>query len=845
MGDLDEKFRATLTAKSLWRARINYWYQVFNYLRPFAIRSLMMSSFYYSGMMVNYSKIAARNLRKQKLYSTLNIGGLAVGIAAFIMIALFVQYEFSYDRFLPRHQNIYRIYQKQAGNLYLGSEYFAVTPIQLAGVLRDEFPEVEHATIVHAVQSLMKVGKDSFLENGITTDEHFFEVFQFELTAGDPSKVLAHVDDIVLTEKLARKFFPKENPMGKMIDIENGEAKLVTGIVKDPPENSTLRFDYVINIRSNKFHARELTNAKWNNNSYHTFFTLTPGSGVAQLEKKFPDMILRHRDPESYKAYPFKDTYYTQALTDMHLANGINFDIGDKGKMTYVFVFSGIGVMVLLLACINYMNLAIARSISRAREVGLRKVVGAVRKQLVFQFLGESVFITLLSLAIAMGLTVLLLPFFGTLVERTLVLDFSANRWLIPGLLGIVLLVGLTAGSYPAAVISALKPAVVMKGNATGFGSRFTLQRVLTVAQFTISIALITVSIVIYQQMQFIKTKDLGFDKDHVLVINISDRNLQKHFENLQQEWLKNPHILTVAATEHLPSNITSSTVINDEDEDRTNDLNIYHSRITADYFKVFGIRLLTGRPFTDGMKSEYEHKAVINEAAAKALGWTAKEAVGKTFENDHADITVIGVVKNFNMHNLHLSVAPAMFTLFEPDWGIFAMKISPENVNETIAYVEKTVKPLTTYPFHYEFMEDSFNQMYKEDVRVGKTFGFFTGLSLLIAALGLFGLAAFVSGQRTREIGIRKVLGASVNSILLLISADFVKLMVLSFAISIPFAWVAANRWLESFAYRIELSWWMFAAAGLLTALVANAAIGYQSVRASLTDPVQSLKSN
>lgn len=843
MGDLNEKYNAMALSGKPFRARINYWYQVFNYLRPFAMRKSTPSIFYH-GMLANYSKIAMRNLGKQKLYAMLNIGGLSVGITAFLMIALFVQYEFSYDRSLPNAQRVYRIYQKQAGNMYYGSEFYAVTPIQLAGVLRDDYPEIEYATTAHLAQSLMQVNDKTFWESGITADEYFLKVFPFEAIAGNLANALNDVQSIVLTENLALKIFGDEDPLGKIITIDNESTRMVTAIVKAPPENSTFRFEYILNIRGNSFHAGELAKAKWVNNSYHTFFTLREGSDLLELEQKFPSMIARYHDPESYKNYPFKDTYYSQPMADMHLATGINFDLGVKGSRTYIFVFGAIGVLVLLLACINYMNLAIARSIHRSKEVGLRKVAGAVKTQLVFQFLGESVFISMIALLCAIGLTYLLLPFFGSLIERSIAMDLSTNYFLIPGLFIVALMVGLFAGSYPALVLSSLKPALVIKGSVGGMTSQFSLQRVLTVLQFSVSIVLVTGSVVIYWQMQFVKTKDLGFDKEHVLVVNNIDRGLKKHFETLRQQWLQNPRIVAATLTEHLPSNITSTTVINDEDADKSNDLVIYHSRITPDYFTVFGIKLLKGRIFMAGSRSEYDSKVILNESAVEALGWKAAEAVGKTFNNDDQQFTVIGIVKDFNLHNLHLPVEPAMFTLYEDDWGTFALKIAPDHVDETIAFVEKTIKPHTNYPISFEFLEDSFNQMYKEDIRIGQTFGFFTALSLIIAALGLFGLAAFVSGQRTREIGIRKVLGASVGSIVYLLSADFLKLVLIAFVISVPLAWYAMDRWLEDFAYRIQLQWWMFAVSGLLALLVAKIAIGYQSLKASLSNPVKAIRS-
>lgn len=844
LGDLEEKYEMLAESKSSLRAGINYWYQVFNYIRPFALRKTGRRSMNQFGMLRNYTKITIRNLVKQKLYSSLNIGGLAVGISAFLMIALFIQYEFSYDRFLPNASGIYRIYQREQGNNYMGSDLFAVTPIQLAGVLPDEFPEIKHATKLTQTSNLLSVDDKNLWEDGLVTDEHFMDVFHFNLLMGNPQKILADAQSIVLTQKLAGKLFGDTDPVGKSVRFDGENFRTVTGVFSDLPENSTLQFGYVVNYRAEQHSVEELARPMWRNNSQQTFFTLNEGANVKALDAKFPALITKYHDKESYRHYPFKDTFYSQPLLDLHLTNGINFDIGAKGSSTYVYVFGGIALLVLMLACINYMNLAIARSINRAKEVGLRKVVGAVRKQLIFQFLGESILIAIISLLLAIGLTYLLLPFFSGLVERSIVMDFAQNQYLIPALVALVLVVGLISGSYPALVISSLRPVQIIKGKLDGFSKGFGLQRWLIVGQFTVSIVLVTSSVVIYQQLQFVKNKDLGFNKDHVLVIGVRDQRLFEHYDALREAWLRNPKISSVTASEHLPTNIQSSWIINDADQDKSNDLAIYHSRITADYFKVFGLQLAAGRNFSPDIKSDLENAKIINETAAKALGWTPEEAIGKQFENENTNETVIGVVKDFHLHNLHLPVEPLMLGLYKPSWGSISLKVSADKLPETLMFLEKSLKAYSSYPFDYQFLDDQFNQMYKEDARVGETFQFFTVLSLVIAALGLFGLAAFAAGQRTREIGIRKVLGASVKSIVVLLSTDFLKLVIIAFVLSVPLAWYAMHRWLQDFAYKIELQWWMFSAAGLLALIVANLAIGYQSLRASMSNPVKSLKS-
>lgn len=843
-GDLEEKFYLTLKHKSKWRAQWNYWYQVLNYVRPFALRRSRSMSQNKFIMFQSYFKIATRSLLKQKLYSAINIGGLALGLSCFIIILLYVQHEFSYDRFYNNVDQIYRVYQKQTGNVFMGTDYFAVTPAQLATNLREEFPEVKSATSVEQSSGLLEVGDNHFLESGLAGDYQFFEVFPLTFVSGNPKNVFTDSKSIVLTKTLAKTIFGDQDPIGQLIKYQNIDGYTVTGVVDDPPSNSSLKYSFIINLLYNEMYAQDLKRSGWHNNSVHTFILLDENAKASAVSQKLPALVKKYQQEEDYKNYPFKDEYFIQPFTELYFQSNVNFDVGLKGNRKSIYLFSAVALIILILACVNYMNLAIARSIKRSREVGLRKVVGAIRKQVISQFLGESILITFISLLFAIGLVYILLPVFGRIIERPIELDFTSNPVLLPGLAILVILVGLFSGSYPAFVMSSLKPIQVLKAKADVKISGFNLQRVLIVAQFAASITLVIGSLVIHKQLNYIQHKELGYTKENIVTIRLSDRSLRDKFQSLSNEWQQNPAILAATMSSHLPTNITSSSMIKRPGSlsDKV-ELAIYQFAGGYDVLDVFDIKLLAGRDFSQDVKSDEDQACMINETAAKALGWTAEEAINKQIDLG-GQTTVIGVVKDFHMHSMHLSIQPLIIRLSTQRGNYFSLKVKKDNIAATLAFIEKTIKQHSPYPFQYEFLDDNYNNLYQSEMKLGEIFGFFTIVSILIASLGLFGLAAFMADQRTKEIGIRKILGASVNNILLLLSKDFLSLVLLAFITAAPIGWYAMNKWLQEFAYRIDIGWWMFAVAGALAFIIANLTIGYQSIKAALSNPVDSLKS-
>ncbi|HAA19192.1 MAG TPA: hypothetical protein DCP28_10620, partial [Cytophagales bacterium] len=574
---------------------------------------------------------------------------------------------------------------------------------------------------------------------------------------------------------------------------------------------------------------------RWYNNTCHTFFALREGADPAGLEPKLAALL------EQNAPSPNEASYFMHPLHDLHLTT-MNAEIGSKGNAQYIRLFSLVALLILLLASVNYINLALARSLKRSREVGMRKVVGANRRQLVGQFLSESVLMASMALLLALALVHFLAPIFGVLVERPLQLNLLRNPSLLLTLGALMLGVGLLSGSYPAYLVSAFRPLQVLRGRLRTGPKGLRLDRVLMVGQFAVSVALIFGSLVIYRQFQFIQTKALGYNQEQVITLPVADAGLRDRFEAIQQTCLAHPNIVAMAASWNLPNNINSSTVINDDDEAAENSLMIYESRVTYDYLEVFGMELVSGRFFSPEHALDAEEGYVLNETAARALGWSPEEAIGQTFSHQGTE-TVIGVIRDFHMHTMHLAIQPLMLSLEHGGASWFSVKVRPEGLPETLAFLENTFAKHTAYPFDYQFLDDQFNQLYQAELQAGKLFGLLTLLSLIIASVGLFGMAALSAERRTQEIGIRKVLGASIQSLVGLLSADYLKLVLMGFALAVPVAGYAMHQWLMDYAYRISLSWWMFPLVGLAALLLTLLTISTHSIRSARTNPTVCLK--
>ena len=610
-------------------------------------------------MFQNYIKVAWRNLIKQKLYAFINVSGLSIGLACFILIFLYVQHEVSYDRFFENSEQIYRVYQQQPGNVHMGSDLFAATPYALAGALMKEYPEVVRATSVRDVDVLLGSEKQAYLESGFMADTYFFEVLTFPFKQGTAQTALQKPQSIVITETLARKMFGKNDPLGQTILYQNETPYTITGVIKDLPASSSLKFSFIVSIQSNERYLSEIRRDKWYNSSCNTFFALTKGANPTHLEEKLADLLKRNTPS------PGKEAYFIQPLSDLHLNTTMNAEIGLKGNPQYIRLFSFIGLLVLLLACANYINLAIARSIKRTGEVGMRKVLGATRKQLIWQFIGESILITTISLILALILVFWLSPLFRHLVERPIKVSIFENIYLLPALLLLLIIVGLLSGSYPAFLVSSLRPIQALREKSLKNIAGLNQQQWLMIGQYASSVALIIGSFVIYQQFQYIRSKELGYQKEQVLTLRVRDAELWHAYQEIKNQCLENPQIISMSASWHLPTNITSSTAINDEDEQKENDLTIYETRVTPGFLDVFGMELLAGRFLSADHPTDREQGYVLNKSAAKALGWTPEEAIGKHFTHEGIE-TVVGVVQDFHMHSMHSAIQPLMLRLTE-----------------------------------------------------------------------------------------------------------------------------------------------------------------------------------
>ena len=815
---------------------------IWDVVRSFRLSTVKGLKFDFTNLLIqmtmfqNYIKVAWRNLIKQKLYSFINISGLSIGLACFILIFLYVQHEASYDRFFENSEQVYRVYQQQPGNVHMGSDLFAATPYALAKALMEEYPEVEQATSVREVDVLLGGAQQSYLESGFMADAYFFEVLPFPFKRGNVQTALQKPQSIVITETFAQKVFGDHDPLGQTILYQNETPYTITGVLKDLPTTSSLQFSFIVSILSNDRYLSEISRDKWYNSSCHTFFTLAEGSTPGQLEEKLADLLAQNAPS------PENGAYFIQPLSDLYLNTSMNAEIGLKGNLQYIRMFSFIGLLVLLLACANYINLAIARSIRRIGEVGMRKVLGATRKQLIGQFIGEAILITFISLLLALLLIYWLSPVFSHLLERPIKLSISENIYLFPALLALVVIVGIFSGSYPAFLVSSFHPAQTVKGKLGRNFTGLTPQQWLMVGQYASSVALVIGSFMIYQQFQYIRSKELGYEKEQVLTLRVRDNELQQAYQAIKNQCLRNPQIISMAASWHLPTNITSSTTINDNDDQKENDLTIYETRVTEEYLNVFGIELLAGRfPSADHL-TDFDQGYVLNEAAAKALGWTASEAIGKHFTHEGTE-TVVGVVKDFHMYSMHSAIQPLMLRLTNDGFSYFSLKIRSEQLPKTLSFLEDLFKQHTPFPFEYQFLDDQFDQLYKTDTQFGQLFGLLTLLSILIASVGLFGLAAYTAELRTKEIGIRKIVGASVGQVVAMISKDFLRIVLLGCLIGIPIAWYFMQHWLQNYAYRIELQWWYFAGGILTTLFIAWLTISFQTLKAAYVNPAESLK--
>lgn len=805
-------------------------------------------------MLKSYFKIALRNLVRFKAYSTINITGLAVGMACCILILLYVFDELSYDHF---HENSERIYRIGIDGALGGETNFraAVSPAPMRNTLLQEYPEVEAATRFKSFGfPVMRYGDKVFSEEKFFwVDSTFFDVFTVEFVKGNPKTALTQPESVVLTEKTAKKYFGDEDPVGKLINSDNRRDYKITGVVKEFPENSHLHFDFLASISSYTF----IDQQSWLDNDYHTYILLREGFPSEQFEAKLPGVVEKYVFPlierflkvsmEDLKKSGARYEYILQPLTDIHLYSNLDRELEPNGDIAYVYIFSLIALGILLIACINFTNLATARSSNRLKEIGVRKTLGSSRKQLIKQFLTESVLMTFIAVIISLIIIEVTLPFFGELVNKRLTFGLFTNAFSIPLLIFFILLVGTFAGAYPALYLSSFNPVKVLK-KATGHSGKSSwLRNGLVVVQFAVSITLFIGTIIVYNQLNYISNKKLGFNEEQVVVVKKTD-DIGRYMESFRNDLKSVPGVINASNSHRIFGEDLGNTPYRRYGTSDNHLMNI----LFADYnfASVYSIEIFQGRYYSEYYGSDTT-AVVMNETAAKELG-ISDDPIGKQIEHPHGDgetpdvFTVIGVMKDFHFQSLHRRIEPIIIRLFTPDgFGRnVSVKVNPDNISKKLEEIEEVWhKYAGNQAFEYTFFDDEFAEVYEVEKRTGIIVSVFSVLAILIACLGLFGLAAFTTEQRTKEVGIRKILGASVPGIVFLLLKDFAKWVLISNIIAWPIAYFALNKWLEDFAYRIDIGIWTFMAASLVAISIAVVTVSYQSIKAAVANPVKSLR--
>jgi putative ABC transport system permease protein len=776
-------------------------------------------------MFKNYIKIALRNIKRQKGYSFINIAGLAIGMACCILILLWVQHEVSYNRFHENADDIYRIYTDF--HYDQGIIPFSNIPQPVGPEIQSKVPEVQLAVRILDDALTVKHGTDIFYEKAVLyVDPSFFDVFTFPLVQGDSKTAFSEPYSVIISESMASKYFGDQDPLGEVLTMDREYQLKVTGVIKDVPDNSSIRFDFLIPYSFLDAIGYDTGNRHaWN---CQTYVLLNKNVSAEQVVKKISGLPKEYteRDEAYFRLQPLKHIrLYTLG--------------GELGSIKYVYIFSFIALCILVIACINFMNLATARSAKRAREVGLRKVIGARRAQIVRQFYGESLFMIVLALGLAVVLVGLLLPLFNRLSGKNLALDFSGNLMVYLVLICIALFTGILSGSYPAMFLSSFLPVKVLKGSFRSSSANPTFRKVLVVFQFSLSIILIICTAIIYSQLQYIQNRDLGFDRENLVYIGMNDR-IAQNYQAIKNEMLQNPYILNVTRTFQIPSYNKYSADADWEGKDPSQQIMLNISIVDPDYLDTLKLELVEGRNFSWDLPTDNSN-CILNEEAVKQMGLDSP--VGKWLQHFEKG-EIIGVVRNYHFMPLSYEIQPLML-LYNPQNFRYAMvRISGMKIPQTLGFLGKLWNKFAPeYPFEYHFLNEDFEEIYKSEGRMGEVFRYFTFLAIFISCLGLFGLASFMAEQRTKEIGIRKVLGASVSGITILLSKEFTKWVVVANAIAWPAAYFAMNKWLQGYAYRVELTLLTFALAGVLALVISVLTVSYQAIRAALANPVDSLR--
>ncbi|MCB0566336.1 MAG: ABC transporter permease [Phaeodactylibacter sp.] len=787
-------------------------------------------------MLQNYLKTAIRNLLRYKTYSGINILGLSAGLASVLLIGLYVQNELSYDRYHQKSDRIYRLANHIAGVSFENG--IAKVSAPWGPAAEAEIPEVEKACrFVFFGQALVeKEGQQYYESNGMFADPSVFEIFSWKLLEGNAGEALLEPNTIVLTRPFAEKYFGEENPVGKALTVNQESEYRITGIVEAPPSNSHFTFDFLASSSSYRHPEQE----SWLlSNQFYTYLLLRPGADPELVAEKMDGLLAQHLDEETSEAY----TPFLQPIASIHLHSKLHREMSANSDRSYIYIFGSIALFILFIACLNFINLATARAVQRAKEVGVRKVSGASRRELILQFLGESMFLTGIAAVISVGMVRLILPRISSFPELNLALNWQENYWLSGGLLGLVLLVGLLSGSYPALVLSSFKPASVLKGRLSPSGSPF-FRKVLITSQFAVAVFLIIATMAAGGQLRYIQNKNLGFNKEQILLLPFRSSPSPERVRVFREELGRIPGVVSISASANRPGGSDYGVPYEAVGLPEGQQPAMRCLVVDEAFLDTYQMEVTRGRGFSSEFPADTS-AYLINETAAQQLGWDnpvgrqlAMPAIGR------APGPVVGIVRDFHFRSLHDPITPLYFFV-QPGWfSQFSLRLETKNLDNTLALIEEKWQSFEPgYPFTYSFFDESFDNLHRAEQRTAALIQWFTVVAILLTCMGLFGLASFMTARRTREIGIRKVMGATASRIFGLLAWNFLALVGIAFAVAVLPAWWAARRWLSNFAFHAELQWWHFLIAGALAMGIALISVSWQSIRAAVANPAEALK--
>ncbi len=840
-GDFDEEFSLIYETKGFVRAWFWYWTHLLRSL-PVFIRDI----FYWRSIMIkNYLKIALRNFKRYKGYSFINIVGFAIGIACCLLILLYVRHELSYDRY---HKDVERVCRVVLDIRFQTAENRVFAPISpmVAPTLKAEYPQVENtARVLTRSSRLVRREEKLFYEDRfMLADQELFDIFTIPFVQGNRQEALTRPNTLVVSQRMAIKYFSNVSPLGETLEINQQEYE-ITGVVKDSPENTHLKYDLIASLET----LRDWEGMSyWDSTSFYTYLKLRSGVNMQEFSQQISRLADKYISEQMERDYGATFHYFLQPLSSVHLHSHLRYETEPPGNPVYITIFSFVGLFILIIACLNFINLSTARAANRAKEVGLRKVVGAQKLQLIGQFMGESLLVAFLSLGLAMVIASFAIPLLNDLIGINLHIKTLLMPGMLLSLIGGAVLVGLAAGLYPAFMLSAFRPAFTLKGVQRAGTRSLALRTVLVVVQFAISVVLIIGTLTMYRQFNFMKNQYLGFEKEQKLVLPLREGiNIQENFTSVKDMFSKHSSVTGVTVSSTVPGRGLANFGVVPLGEDNPKSQSMFHMYFDDDFIPEYGIDMVAGRAFQKEIKTDLMGAFLINEAAVRAFGWSRpEEALGKRLKTGMGDRVnpIIGVTKDFHYRGLQSEVEPLVIEFLPWTFRYITLSINITDLNDTLAFLRSQWKALwPDNPFEHFFLDTDFDRQYRADEQTGNIFGIFTFLGLFIACLGLLGLASFTAEGRNKEIGIRKVLGASVGGIVLLLSRQFTKWILLANCIAWPVAYYFMDRWLKNFAFRIDMGVWIFVLSGIFVLFIAVLTVCYHTIKAAISNPVDSLR--